>query len=92
MSKSSIDDKTVAFTSSLLERGVQSSTRSDLIDKAIEEIYDERYGSGDEKFGNFISTADEITIEESDLYPHVSMSFSKKKVLVHISVCPSLFE
>ncbi|XP_035832789.1 uncharacterized protein LOC110875549 [Helianthus annuus] len=70
MSKSSIDDKTVAFTSSLLERGVQSSTRSDLIDKAIEEIYDERYGSGDEKFGNFISTADEITIEESDLYPH----------------------
>ncbi|KAM0041243.1 hypothetical protein Hdeb2414_s0011g00364051 [Helianthus debilis subsp. tardiflorus] len=36
MSKPSIGDKTVSFTSSLLEGGVQSSTRSVLIDKAME--------------------------------------------------------
>ncbi|KAI7725563.1 hypothetical protein M8C21_009845 [Ambrosia artemisiifolia] len=68
MAKPFVGDKTMAFTSSLLEGEVQSSTRSDLIDQAMEEIYDERYGSGDEKFDNFISSFSENAI--SDLYPH----------------------
>ncbi|XP_076894288.1 uncharacterized protein LOC143546513 [Bidens hawaiensis] len=56
MSKSSIGDKTVAFTSSFVDRGMKSYTRSQLIDEAMEEIFDKQYDSGD----------DEITMEEAD--------------------------
>ncbi|KAI3670850.1 hypothetical protein L1987_87492 [Smallanthus sonchifolius] len=70
MSKSSIGNKTVASTSSLLEGQIISGTRSELIDEAMEEIYEKQYSSGDETVGHFVSTFGEITMEESDPYSH----------------------
>ncbi|KAI3670969.1 hypothetical protein L1987_87614 [Smallanthus sonchifolius] len=61
MSKSSTGDKNVAFTSSLLKGGMKSGTRSELVDEAMEEIYDKQYTC---------ATDDEIMIEESDPYSY----------------------
>ncbi|XP_076921920.1 disease resistance protein RML1B-like [Bidens hawaiensis] len=66
MSKSSVGDKTVAFTSSLLEEGMKSGTRSEIIDEEMEEIFDKQYASGDETFSDFISAFNDIKMEESD--------------------------
>ncbi|KAI7749118.1 hypothetical protein M8C21_033557, partial [Ambrosia artemisiifolia] len=76
MSKSSVADKPVAFTSSLLEEEMKSGTESDETMESLpstQEIYDkqELYDkSGLETAGDFISTFDEIMIEESDPYSH----------------------
>ncbi|KAI7740702.1 hypothetical protein M8C21_023513, partial [Ambrosia artemisiifolia] len=55
MSKSSFGDKTVEFTSNLLE---------EITDEAME------YKSGKETVANVASTFDDITMEESDAYSH----------------------
>ncbi|KAI3725015.1 hypothetical protein L1987_64787 [Smallanthus sonchifolius] len=47
-----------------------SGTRSELIDEEMEEIYEKQYDSGYETVGHFVSTFDEITMEESDPYSH----------------------
>ncbi|KAI7737139.1 hypothetical protein M8C21_014117, partial [Ambrosia artemisiifolia] len=70
MSKSSTGDKTMPFASSLNEEGMTSGTRSEIIDEAMEEIIDKQYVSGDEMFGKFVATFNEIMMEESDPYTH----------------------
>ncbi|KAI7725303.1 hypothetical protein M8C21_017944 [Ambrosia artemisiifolia] len=69
MSKSYVGDKSVAFTSSLLEEEVKSDARSELIDEAMEEVYNQRYASDDEDF--IITLFDfEPVMEESHPYTH----------------------
>ncbi|KAI3725019.1 hypothetical protein L1987_64791 [Smallanthus sonchifolius] len=67
-SKSSIGDKTVASTSSLLEGGMKSGTRPELLDETMKEIFDKEYKSGD-TVGGFISFYD-IMMKESVPYSH----------------------
>ncbi|KAD6455188.1 hypothetical protein E3N88_09894 [Mikania micrantha] len=69
MSKLPVGDKTVAFTSSLLEEGMKTGTRSEYIDEAMEEIYENPYESDHEMIGDFISPHDEILTDKFDLSP-----------------------
>ncbi|KAD6455160.1 hypothetical protein E3N88_09866 [Mikania micrantha] len=48
---------------------MKTSTRSELIDDAIEEIYEKPYESDLETIGDFISPHDEILIDKFDLPP-----------------------
>ncbi|KAI7728940.1 hypothetical protein M8C21_019016 [Ambrosia artemisiifolia] len=78
MVKSSIGDKTIAFTSSLLEGEMKSGRGTNLTDGKIAEtvpllspqkIYDKQeIKSDDETDSDSISIFDDMTIQESDLY------------------------
>ncbi|XP_076894293.1 uncharacterized protein LOC143546521 [Bidens hawaiensis] len=73
LSKPSIGDKTVVFTSSLLEGEMKSGTRYEIIEEAMEESGAEEFYdciSTDEMFYDCISTFDEILTEEADPYSH----------------------
>ncbi|KAI3827477.1 hypothetical protein L1987_01553 [Smallanthus sonchifolius] len=54
----------------LLEEGMKSGTRSEIVEESMEEIHDKQYATGDETFDDFISTFNEITMEECDPYTH----------------------
>ncbi|KAI7737141.1 hypothetical protein M8C21_014119, partial [Ambrosia artemisiifolia] len=78
MVKSSIGNKTIAFTSSLLEGEMKSGRGTNLTDEKIaatvplpspQEIYNKQeIKSGDETDSDSISIFDDMTIQESDLY------------------------
>ncbi|KAK1418462.1 hypothetical protein QVD17_27607 [Tagetes erecta] len=64
MAKPSVGDKTVAFTSSLLQEGMKFDARSEIIDNEMEDIFDIDWSA------RFLSSYDEIAVEESEPYSH----------------------